>query len=133
MCKIALLELISLYIARKFMFHFNDDTNLLKTHLNNNNNNKKPPENCIGDSKIGFSFYQLDCGVLAFYVLFLLHKIDICIYAINHKAQGPRAAFFIHTHQKNAAILPQQILSVAPYMKNFSLVFCSFFKKSMLL
>ena len=36
------------------------------------------------------------------------------------KAQGPRAAFFIHTQQKDVAIFPQQNLSVAPYMLNFS-------------
>ena len=31
-------------------------------------------------------------------------------------AQGPQASFFIHTQQTDAAIFPQHILSVAPYI-----------------
>ena len=45
-------------------------------------------------------------------------------------AQGPRAAFFIYTQRKNAAIFPQQILSVTPFMYNFHWSLTRFSRKA---
>ena len=47
----------------------------------------------------------------------------------NSYASGPRAAFFIHTQQKNAASILQQVLSVAPSTKIVAEIFTTSNKK----
>ena len=60
-----------------------------------------------------------------YYTYPLTHVMCTCYIYLNPLSVNPTkwsntlkqfAAFFIHTQQKNAAIFPQHILSVAPYM-----------------